>query len=116
MAQEVSSADATHLARASHIHTQYRVGLLQTVEGELARLDAYVIEFEQDSCPASRTGNAKHHLRGKFNEVYLQHLADKRERTAGTQVTFDHLDVVFACQILDVERTGDVQLTGQSRG
>ena len=105
------AADATHLARACHIHTQYRVGLLQTVEGELARLDAYVIQIEQILVRLLYR-NAEHHLRGKFNKVYLQHLADKRERTAGTEVALNHLDVVLACQILDIERTGDVQLTG----
>ena len=53
---------------------------------------------------------AQHDTGSQLDEVYLQHLAHERERTAGTKVTLDHLDLIALRQILDIERTGDIQL------
>ena len=57
-------------------------------------------------------GSVEHDAGGGLDEVTLQHLADEGERTRGAEVALDDLDLVVAGQILDVERTGDVQLLG----
>ena len=104
-------ADAAHLARRGHVDAQHGVGLLQTVEGELRGLDTHVVQVEE-VLVRLLYGDAQHDLRGQLDEVELQHLADEGERTRGTEITLDDLDVVVARQELDVERAGDVQLLG----
>ena len=105
------TAYTPHFARRRHIHTQYRVCLLQAVEGELRSLDSYVIEVEEVLVRLLYR-NAEHHFRSQFDKVDFKYLAYERERTAGTQVTFNHLDVVVFGEILNIERTGDIQFPG----
>ena len=102
------TADTAHLTRTCHIHTQHRICLLQAVEGKLACLDAYIVQVEEVLVRLLYR-NAEHYLRGQFDKVDFKHLADKRERTAGTQVTFNHFDIIVLGQILDIKRTGNVQ-------
>ena len=101
----------TDFTGGSHIYPQHRVGFLQTVEGELGSLDSNIVQFKKILFRFFDR-QAKHYFRCQFDKVYLQYLADKRERAAGTQVAFDHLDIIIFCQILDIERTGNVQSLG----
>ena len=73
-------AQATYFAGRSHIDTQHRVGLLQTIERELTGLDANIIQVEE-VLVGFLYRQTKHHLGGKFDEIDFEHLADKRERT-----------------------------------
>ena len=105
------AANATHFTGRSHIHSQYRVGFLEAVERELARLDPDIIEFEQILLRLLNR-QAEHDFRGKFDKIDLQYLADEGERTAGTKITLDHLYIIVFSQILNVERAGDIERLG----
>ena len=110
-------ANTSHLACRCHIYTQYRVGFLKTVERELACLDSYIIEVEEVLF-GFLYRKPQHHFRSKFDEVYLQYLAHEGERTRSTEVTLNYLNIIIACQELDVKRTRNVQflryLTGDA--
>ena len=41
------TSDTTYLTCRCHIHTQHRVGLLQTIERELTGLDTYIVQFKE---------------------------------------------------------------------
>ena len=82
------------------IHSQYRVGFLEAVERELARLDPDIIEFEQILLRLLNR-QAEHDFRSKFDKIDLQYLADEGERTAGTKITLDHLYIIVFSQILN---------------
>ena len=43
-------AKASHLSGRSHVHTEYGVGFLEAVEGELAGLDAHIVKVEDALC------------------------------------------------------------------
>ena len=68
--------NATHFTGRSHIHSQYRVGFLEAVERELARLDPDIIEFEQILLRLLNR-QAEHDFRGKFDKIDLQYLAEE---------------------------------------
>ena len=52
--------------------------------------------------------NAEHNLCGQLNQVDLQHFTYEGETSTCTKVTFDNLNLVVSCQVLDIERTADV--------
>ena len=101
-------SDTTHFTGRSHIYSQHRIGLLQAVEGELGSLDSHIIQFEEILFRFLYR-QTEHYFRCQLDKVDLQHFADKRERTTGTQITFNHLDIVVFRQILNIKRTGDIQ-------
>ena len=105
------TSDTADLTCRSHIHSQYRVSFLQTVERELRSLNSHIVQFKEILFRFLHR-KTQHHFGCQLNEVYLQHFADKRERTAGTQITFDYLNIIIFCQVLDVERTGNIQCLG----
>ena len=80
---------------------------MKAVEGELAGLDAHVVEVEQ-ALGGFLNGQAEHNAGGQFDEIYLQHLAHEWEGATGAEVTFDDLNLVIACQELDIERARDM--------
>ena len=104
-------AQATYLTGTAHVHTQYRVCLLQTVEAELRCLDTYIIEIEE-VLVWLLYWQTEHYAGSQLDEVDLQYLAHEWERTAGTQVTLDNENIIVTSHELDVERTVDVQLLG----
>ena len=81
-------AEATYLSRRAHVHTQHGVGLLQSVERELAGLDAHVVEVEEILVGLLHR-YTQHHLRGEVDKVDLEHFAHKWEGTAGSEVALD---------------------------
>ena len=103
--------NTTYFTGGSHIYSQHRIGFLQTVEGELGSLDSHIVQFEKILFRFFDR-QAKHNFGCQFNKVNLQYLADKWERTTGTQVTFNHLDIIVFCQILNIKLTGDIQSLG----
>ena len=81
-------AEATYLSRRAHVHTQHGVGLLQSVERELAGLDAHIVEVKQVLAGLLHR-YTQHHLRGEVDKVDLEHFAHKWEGTAGSEVALD---------------------------
>lgn len=71
-------------------------------------LDTYIIEVEV-GFGRFLHGDTQHNLRCQFDEVYLKHLAYKREASRSTQVTFNYLDVVSFGKELDIEGSRYVQ-------
>ena len=104
-------AQATYLTRTAHIHTQYWVCLLQTVEAELRCLDTYIVEIEEVLVWLLYR-QTEHYAGSQLDEVDFQYLAYEWERTAGTKVTLDNENIIVTSHELDVERTVDVQLLG----
>ena len=104
-------AQATYLARGSHIDAQHGVGLLQTVEGELARFNAHVFQIK-DATSRFLYGQTQHDTCCHLNEVHLQHLAHEGEGARGAEIALDDLDIILACQELNVEGTRYVELFG----
>jgi len=70
--------NTAYLPCRSHIHSEYRVGFLQTGKGELRSLNPYVVKIECILI-GFLYRQAEHDACGKIYEVYLQHLADKGE-------------------------------------
>ena len=97
-------AQTAYLTRRAHVHAQYRVSVLQTGKRELAGLHADAVNVKL-ALVWARVGGIKHDLRSRLDEVTLQNLADEGERTAGTQVTLNHLHLAVLGEELDVERT-----------
>ena len=91
-----------YLAGRAHVNAQHRVGLLQTVEGELACLDADLVEVEE-VLRRFLYRHTKHNLRGKVNKIELQHLAYEWERAGGAEVALYYEDVVITGHELDIE-------------
>ena len=103
--------DTTHFTGGSHVHPQHRVRLLQAVERELRSLDSYIIQLKE-TLLRFFDRKPQHHPGCQLDKVYLQNLAHERKRTAGAKVTLNNLDVIVLCQILDIERAGNVQSLG----
>ena len=101
-------ANTAYLARRRHVHTQYRVCLVQTGEGELACLHTDTVDVE---CRLVRLciGSVQHDTGSSLDEVTLQHLGYEREAARCTEVTLDNLHLVVACQELNIERTGNIE-------
>ena len=59
---------------------------------------------------------AQHDTRSNIYQVDFQHFAYKREGTRRTEVALDNFDLVLSCQILDIKRSGDIQLPGYLSG
>ena len=108
-------AQTTDFSGRCHIDSQYGVGLLQAVEGELTGLDTHIIEIEQ-ALVRFLHGQSQHDFRGQFNHIDLKHLAHERETPRSAQVAFNDLDVVVLSQELDIERSADFQLAGYLPG
>ena len=107
-------ANTAYLARRRHVHTQYRVCLVQTGEGELACLHTDTVDVE---CRLVRLciGSVQHDTGSSLDEVTLQHLGYEREAARCTEVTLDNLHLVVACQELDIERTGNIEMCIRDR-
>ena len=72
-------AEATHLTRRGHVHTDNRVGLLQTVEGELRCLDTHIVEIEEVLAWFLHW-ETEHDTSSYVDEVDLQHFRYEWER------------------------------------
>ena len=68
----------TDFSGRCHIDSKYGVGLLQTVERELAGLDAHIIEIEKALVRLLHR-QSQHDFRGQFYHIYLKHLAHERK-------------------------------------
>lgn len=79
------AANATHFTGRSHIHSQYRVGFLEAVERELARLDPDIIEFEQIFLRLSSTGRPSMTFVASSIKLIFNTLLTKGKRTAGAR-------------------------------
>ena len=101
-------ADAADLACRGHLHTQDRVGAVEPREGELRRLDADVVQFEDRSVDLAHRPSHDD-PRGEVDEVELEDLRGEGERARGSQVALDDQDVVVLGHELDVERPVDLQ-------
>ena len=104
-------AQTAHLTSRGHVDTEHGIGILQTCKRELRGLHADAVDVEL-VLVGTRIGHAKHDLRGGLDEVALQDLRHKRERTRCAQVALDDLYLAVLGQILDVERSADVQFLG----
>ncbi len=104
-------AQASHLACRTHVNAQYRVGVLQAGEGELAGLHADMVDVE-GTLVRLRVGRVEHDAGRRLDEVALEHFADEGERAARAEVALDDLHVAALRQVLDVEGSADVQLLG----
>ena len=71
-------AYATHFAGRCHIHAEHWVGVLQTVERELACLDAHVVEVEEVVRWFFHF-LTQHHAGSHLYKVEFKHLAHKWE-------------------------------------
>ena len=71
-------SQTANFSRRAHINTQHRIGLLQTVERELTGLDAHIIKVEK-VLTWLLNRQSKHHSRGQFYKINLQHLTYKWE-------------------------------------
>ncbi|EJP32999.1 hypothetical protein HMPREF1146_0001 [Prevotella sp. MSX73] len=84
---------------------------MQAGEGELAGLHADAVDVELGGVGLG-VGCIEHDARGRLDEVALQYLRHEGERTGGTQVALDDLHRAVFGQILDVERSRDVEFAG----
>ena len=82
---------------------------MQTSKRELRRLNADPVDIEYVGIGLA-IRCIEHNAGCGLDEVALQNLRHEGERTRRTQVTLDNLHVVVLSQILNIERTADVQL------
>ena len=70
--------DTAHLSGGHHIHSQDRIGSLETREGKLRRLDTDIVEVK-DTLLRLVVRLAKHDLRRQSDEVHFEHLGHEGE-------------------------------------
>ena len=61
-----------------------------------------------------RIGRIEQDAGRSIEEVALQHLRHEGETAGSPEVTLHDLNLISLSQILDIERTGNVQLTGNA--
>ena len=106
-------AETSHLTGRRHVYTQYWVSILQTGKGELRSLDTDAVDVKL-ALSRNLIGSIKHDAGSRINEVALENLAHEGERTGGAEVALDDLDVAALGEVLDIERSADVELFGDA--
>ena len=104
-------AKTANLTSRAHVHAKNRVGILQTSERELTGFHANVINVESTLVRLC-IRSVKHDASCRLDEVAFQNLADKWEGTTCTQIALDYFHVTTLRQVLDIERSADVQFLG----
>ncbi|ROV99906.1 hypothetical protein VMCG_06224 [Cytospora schulzeri] len=115
-------AEAGHLTSGGHLDAKEGVGTGKTGPGELRNLGGKVVAL--DGHQVGWLGNvlADERLGGDVNEVGTQDLADEGERSRGTQVALNDLQLrltafgILSLDDLHVERTSDVPGLGNLLG
>ena len=100
--------DTAHLSGGHHIHSQDRIGSLETREGKLRRLDTDIVEIKYTLLRLV-VRLAEHNLRGEGDEIHLEHFRDEGEGARGSEVALDHLDLITTSEVLHVEWSGDIE-------
>ena len=88
-------AETAHLAGRHHVDTEFRIGVLQTVERELARLHSHVVKIEH-TLVGLRDGKSEHDSCGKLYKFIFKTLLTNGKLLEGAQVALYHLDIVVA--------------------